>query len=286
MKVLTSNAELRAWRKTLPSQSLLGFVPTMGALHAGHISLVNQARKECSQTLVSIFVNPLQFGPKEDLSRYPRPLEADLRLLKEAQVDAVFLPSALELTPTSATTFVHEKSVSAPLCGEFRPGHFEGVTTIVTKLFHLVQPDIAYFGQKDAQQCAVIERMVADLNFPIEIRRGPTVREKNGLALSSRNAYLSAEEREAAALIYRSFQTIEKAIQQGERDIEQLVEIGKKTVLQSPLFTLQYYEIREATTFAPIKEAVTEDALILVAAYLGKTRLIDNWPIHASHSSY
>jgi len=152
VKVLKTIAELRAWRKTLPPQSHLGFVPTMGALHAGHISLVNLARSECTRTLVSIFVNPLQFGPNEDLSRYPRPLEKDLKLLEEAQVDAVFLPSALEITPTSTTTFVHEKSVSGPLCGEFRPGHFEGVTTIVTKLFHLVQPDIAYFGQKDAQQ--------------------------------------------------------------------------------------------------------------------------------------
>jgi pantoate--beta-alanine ligase len=181
--LLRSKAELRTWRKSLGTATL-GFVPTMGALHAGHISLVALSRARCEKTLVSIFVNPLQFGPNEDLSHYPRPLEKDLALLEEARTDAVFLPEPSDLTPAGQSTFVTEEQVSQPLCGAMRPGHFRGVTPIVNKLLNLAQPDVAFFGLKYAQQCAVLERMVRDLDMPIEIVRGPTVREPDGLALS------------------------------------------------------------------------------------------------------
>ena len=278
MQILKSKSELRAWRKSL-DQSTVGFVPTMGALHAGHISLVKQARENCERTLVSIFVNPLQFGPNEDLSRYPRPLEQDIRLLQEAGADAVFLPSPEELTPPEASTTVTESFVSASLCGEFRPGHFRGVTTIVLKLFNLVQPDIAFFGQKDAQQCAVIERMVRDLDLPMKIVRGETVREADGLAMSSRNAYLNPMEREQAPRIYQSFQEVMRAFQDGETVASVLISIGRGFLEQSQAFRIQYYEIRDPATLEPLSEIGREGALIFVAAYLGTTRLIDNWKL-------
>jgi pantoate--beta-alanine ligase len=249
----------------------------MGALHTGHISLVNVSRSRCRKTLVSIFVNPLQFGPSEDLARYPRPVDEDLALLAEAGVDAVFLPRADELTPVGATTFVTEEAVSQSLCGAFRPGHFRGVTTIVAKLFNLVQPDVAFFGQKDAQQCAVIERMVRDLDFPVEIVRGPTVREADGLALSSRNRYLSAQERELAPLIHQIFQEIEKAFRAGVRDARTLEQIGRSLLENSRAFRVQYFELRHPSSLELVETIGRDGALIAVAAYLGSTRLIDNW---------
>lgn len=275
MIVLKNKYELRSWRKTLGAETL-GFVPTMGALHSGHISLAKLSRERCQRTIVSIFVNPLQFGPKEDLAKYPRPLENDLSLLREAGVDAVFLPEAAELTPMGATTFVTEEKVSQSLCGEFRPGHFRGVTTIVAKLFNLVQPEFAFFGQKDAQQCAVIERMVRDLDFPIEIVRGPTVREADGLAMSSRNAYLSVEERELAPLIHKSFQEVEKAIHAGVRDARALEIVGRNILENSGAFRVQYYELRHPSTLEKLETIGEGGSLITVAAYLGSTRLIDN----------
>ncbi|UXN74164.1 pantoate--beta-alanine ligase [Devosia sp. A8/3-2] len=193
--ILRTIAEVRARRDSLPSTQTLGFVPTMGALHAGHISLMELARRHADRTIASIFVNPLQFGPNEDLSKYPRPIEKDLALLEAAGVDAVFLPPVHELYPPDASTFVTEDSVSSHLCGAVRPGHFRGVTTVVLKLFNIVAPDLAVFGQKDAQQCGVIERMVRDLNLRVQILRGPIVREADGLALSSRNIYLEPADR-------------------------------------------------------------------------------------------
>jgi pantoate--beta-alanine ligase len=274
--LLRSKAELRTWRKSLGTATL-GFVPTMGALHAGHISLVALSRARCEKTLVSIFVNPLQFGPNEDLSHYPRPLEKDLALLEEARTDAVFLPEPSDLTPPGQSTFVTEEQVSQPLCGAMRPGHFRGVTTIVNKLLNLAQPDVAFFGQKDAQQCAVLERMVRDLDMPIEIVRGPTVREPDGLALSSRNTYLSEAERAQAPAIHRSFLAIEKLVHAGERRVHELEHHGRSALEAAGPFQVQYYELRDPVTLERLTELGPRGALIAVAAMLGRTRLIDNW---------
>jgi pantoate--beta-alanine ligase len=274
--ILQTVAEVRAWRRALPAEQTVGFVPTMGALHAGHISLMALAKSRTAATIASIFVNPLQFGPNEDLAKYPRPIEKDLALLEAAGVDAVFLPGVADLYPEGASTFVIEESVSGPLCGAIRPGHFRGVTTVVLKLFNIVQPDLAVFGQKDAQQCAVIERMVRDLAVPIEIVRGPIVREADGLALSSRNVYLSPEDRAAAPLIYASLLAAQKAFQDGERNASALEAIGRGVLAGDHRFTVQYWDVRDAHSLATIEAIPATGALLAVAACLGTTRLIDN----------
>lgn len=274
--VLRTVAEVRAWRRALPLGQTLGFVPTMGALHAGHIGLMELAKSRAAATIASIFVNPLQFGPNEDLAKYPRPIEKDLALLEAAGVDALFLPGVADLYPEGASTLVVEESVSGPMCGAVRPGHFRGVTTVVLKLFNIVQPDLAMFGQKDAQQCAVIERMVRDLAVPVEIVRGPIVREPDGLALSSRNVYLSPEDRAAAPLIHASLQAARAAIKGGERNASKIAAIGRAILDQDPRFTVQYWDIRDPQTLEAIDTVSTGGALLAVAAYLGTTRLIDN----------
>jgi pantoate--beta-alanine ligase len=282
IKILRTIAELRAWRKALPPDASVGLVPTMGALHAGHISLVDLSRERCDVTIASIFVNPLQFGPHEDLAKYPRPLEHDLALLQGAGVDALFLPSVEELTPEGASTYVVEESVSLPLCGAFRPGHFRGVATIVLKLLNLVQPTHAFFGQKDAQQCVVIERMVGDLNVPVEIVRGAIIREPDGLALSSRNVYLTPAERALAPLIRQSIEIATGAYRSGERDVRRLVALGRARLAAEPAFSVQYWEIRDPETLEPIDKIAERDALVAVAAFLGRTRLIDNGMLQLS----
>jgi pantoate--beta-alanine ligase len=275
--ILRTVAEVRAWRRTLPAGQTLGFVPTMGALHAGHISLMELAKSRAAVTIASIFVNPLQFGPNEDLAKYPRPLEKDLALLEATGVDALFLPEVADLYPEGASTFVVEESVSGPMCGAVRPGHFRGVTTVVLKLFNIVQPDLAMFGQKDAQQCAVIERMVRDLAVPVEIVRGPIVREPDGLALSSRNVYLSPEDRAAAPLIHASLQAAKAAFDAGQRDAGALAAIGRAVLDQDRRFTLQYWDVRDPRALEAIDTVPANGgALFAVAAYLGATRLIDN----------
>ncbi|WP_425290583.1 pantoate--beta-alanine ligase [Devosia enhydra] len=268
--------QVRAWRKGLPAGTRLGFVPTMGALHEGHMSLVALSKAQADRTIASIFVNPLQFGPNEDLSRYPRPLENDLALLEAAGVDALFLPAVEDLYPKDASTFVVEEQVSLPLCGAFRPGHFRGVATVVLKLFNIVAPDVAFFGQKDAQQCAVIARMVRDLDVPVEIVRGPTLREADGLAMSSRNIYLSPEDRAAAPAIHRSLVAAEAAFAAGERDAKRLVAVGRTVLAGEPRLKEQYWEARHPASLAPLVTVGPEGALLAVAAYLGTTRLIDN----------
>lgn len=275
--ILRTVEELRAWRKSLAPGETLGFVPTMGALHEGHLSLARLSMGRCSKTLVSIFVNPLQFGPKEDLARYPRPFERDCELLGGIGVDAVFSPSVATMYPEGASTTVVEDTVSHPLCGAMRPGHFLGVTTVVLKLFNLVQPDVAFFGQKDAQQCAVIERMVRDLDLPVEIIRGEIVREPDGLAMSSRNVYLSPEEREKAPLIYRSLKAAAAAYERGERDACRLEELGREALELDPSFNVQYWEVRHPRTLEKLETVGPDGALLAVAAVLGTTRLIDNW---------
>ncbi len=274
--VLRTVAEARAWRRALPAGQKLGFVPTMGALHAGHISLMELAKSRADVTIASIFVNPLQFGPNEDLAKYPRPIEKDLALLEAAGVDALFLPGVADLYPEGASTFVTEESVSGPMCGAVRPGHFRGVTTVVLKLFNIVQPDLAVFGQKDAQQCAVLERMVRDLAVPVEMVRGPIVREADGLALSSRNVYLSPEDRAAAPLIHASLQAAKAAFTAGERDAKTLAAIGRAVLGRDPRFTVQYWDVRHPQSLAAIETIAADGALFAVAAYLGTTRLIDN----------
>lgn len=265
--------ELRAACQALPRP--LGFVPTMGYLHEGHLSLVRRAREDCASVLTSIFVNPTQFGPQEDLEVYPREISRDLRLLEAEKVDLVWNPSTEEIYPEDYQTWVTVEEVTKSLEGAVRPGHFRGVATIVAKLFNCVQPDRAYFGQKDAQQGIVVQRMVTDLNFPVEIVVCPTVREEDGLAMSSRNVYLKQEERKAATVLYQALLAAEEAYRSGNRDAESLRRIMANTIGQESLANLQYASCADPTTLREIHDQV-ETALLSVAVYIGKTHLIDN----------
>ena len=275
-KILRTISELRAWRNALPAGTRLGLVPTMGALHDGHISLMNLARTHCDTVIASIFVNPLQFGPNEDLARYPRPIDRDVALLEASGVDALFLPEPAEVYPADNSTYVIEEAVSLPLCGALRPGHFRGVATVVLKLFNLTQPHFAFFGQKDAQQCAVIERMVRDLNVPVEIVRGAIVREEDGLAMSSRNVYLEPAQRAIAPLLYQSLLAASEAYDAGERDAGKLEAIGRAILAREPGIAVQYWEVHDRSSLAPLEAVGADGCLLALAAYLGNTRLIDN----------
>ena len=253
----------------------LGLVPTMGALHDGHLSLVRAAKAQCDAVVVSIFVNPLQFGPQEDLARYPRTFERDCELLDDEGVEFVFAPAVEEMYPEKAITYVTVEGLSDKLCGRSRPGHFRGVTTVVAKLFHIVEPDLAFFGQKDAAQVAIIRRMVQDLNLSVEIIVCPIVREPSGLAMSSRNAYLSAQERQSALVLYRSLMEVKNRFDQGERRAASLIECGKRMLTQAAGVRLDYLEIVDPDTLDPLPE-LDRPALVAVAAFVGNTRLIDN----------
>jgi pantoate--beta-alanine ligase len=254
----------------------------MGALHEGHLSLVRAAKAQCDAVAVSIFVNPTQFGPTEDLSRYPRPFDRDCELLKQEGVEILFAPPVEEIYPRSgeAATWVQVEGLSEKLDGRSRPGHFRGVTTIVAKLFHIIEPDAAYFGQKDAAQLAVIRRMVRDLNFPVEIVACPIVREPGGLAMSSRNAYLSQGERRRALVLQRSLQEARKQFEGGERSAAKLITAAKQVVACEPQVRLDYFEIVDPDTLDLI-ERISQRALVAVAAYVGSTRLIDNLVVNA-----
>ncbi len=273
MEVFERIADLRAWRRA--GAGSLGLVPTMGYLHAGHLALVERARGENDRVVVSIFVNPTQFGPQEDFNRYPRDLERDLALLREARVDAVFAPSVAEMYPPGFATYVEVGDVTERLEGAARPGHFRGVATVVTKLFNIVQPDRAYFGQKDAQQLVVIRKMVADLAIPVEVVAVPTVREPDGLALSSRNVYLSPEERRAAVALSQSLFAARDRFQAGERDAEALRETVRALVAREPLVRLEYVSVADPETLEELS-TVGDRALVSLAARVGATRLIDN----------
>lgn len=253
----------------------IGLVPTMGALHAGHLSLVERSRQECGFTVVTIFVNPTQFGPREDFARYPRDLQADLRRLSPAEVDLVFAPELDEVYGPGHATYIEMHGVAEPLEGGCRPGHFRGVATVVLKLFNMVSPDRAYFGQKDYQQSLVIRRLVADLNLPIEICVCPTVREPDGLALSSRNIYLSTAEREDALSISRALRRAGELVQSGQREAAVVVRSMREIVDAAPTLRLEYLAVVDAET---LEELVTIDRLALaaVAGFVGQTRLIDN----------
>ena len=269
-----------AWMKESVRQAraegrIIGLVPTMGALHAGHIALVERAKRECSQVIASIFVNPKQFGPKEDFAKYPRTLEADSEKLSAAGVDALFLPDAAEIYPSGFRTYVSVDGLSDRLEGRSRPGHFRGVATVVLKLLEIVQPHFAYFGRKDAQQVRIISQMARDFNLDAEIVVCPIVREPDGLALSSRNAYLSAEERRASTLLHRALTAAKAELAAGTRDSLHLQTVMRKVLEGEPLAAADYTEIVDAETFEPVTR-IARPCYALLAVFIGKTRLIDN----------
>jgi pantoate--beta-alanine ligase len=275
MTICKTAAEMRAHRHARREGARLGFVPTMGALHAGHLSLVRAAHEQCDSVAVSIFVNPAQFAPHEDLDQYPRSLERDRELLEKEGVDLLFVPSNQEMYPPGSSAWVQVDGLSDKLCGQSRPGHFRGVTTVVAKLFHIVQPDCAFFGQKDAAQLAIIRRMVRDLHMPVEIVACLIVREADGLAMSSRNTYLDHQQRKAAPALYRSLMRVQRDFGAGERNAARLIGAGKGTISAEPSVRLDYFEIVDPQTLDPLTE-VDRPALVAVAAFVGTTRLIDN----------
>ncbi len=273
MKVIKIISEMKSFRKALPEP--VGLVPTMGYLHEGHISLVRQAKKDNASVVVSVFVNPTQFCPGEDFETYPRDLEGDVELLEEEGVDAVFAPEADEMYPANFSSRVEVTGITQKLEGNCRPGHFRGVTTVVNKLFNIVRPDRAYFGQKDAQQAAVIKKMVADLNMNLEVITCPIVREMDGLALSSRNIYLDPRERQASTVLYRSLMLAQGLYAQGERDAEIIRKEIVRLIKTEELARIDYVSIADPATLDELDE-ITGKALVSMAVKFGKTRLIDN----------
>jgi pantoate--beta-alanine ligase len=276
MLILTSAAEVTAVSKEARrAGKRVGFVPTMGALHEGHLSLVRTARAQSDVVIVSVFVNPLQFGPNEDFGRYPRDPERDSALLAAEKTDYLFLPSTEEMYPAGATSWVAVEGLSEKLDGRSRPGHFRGVTTVVAKLFNIVQPDFAFFGQKDAAQVAIVSKMVRDLNFDVRIVVCPIVREADGLAMSSRNAYLTPQQRKQATVLYRALMRVQSLVDRGEASPARLLVAGTQVMAEEPAVKLDYFEIVNRETLDPVSD-VSRGALIAVAAHVGNTRLIDN----------
>jgi pantoate--beta-alanine ligase len=276
MRVLTGIEQMRAASAAARREGKrVGLVPTMGALHAGHLALVRACRAESQFSVVSIFVNPLQFGPNEDFARYPRPFERDRELLAAEDVDVVFAPTLEEMVPAGSTTFVEVAALSDKLDGASRPGHFRGVATVVAKLFNIVTPDLAFFGQKDAAQLAVIRRLVRDLDFNVDIRVAPIVREPDGVALSSRNQYLSAAERKQAPVLYRALTRVQALADRGEHSPRALAHAGRDVIAEEPAVRLDYFAIVDPDTLEPVSD-LARTALVAVAAWIGSTRLIDN----------
>lgn len=274
MQSVSDILELRAARTRLPKPTAL--VPTMGYLHEGHLSLVRAARADCASVVVSIFVNPTQFSPTEDLAAYPRDLERDLALLESEGVDLVWMPTAESMYPNGYQTWVSVDEMTLPLEGSMRPGHFRGVTSVVAKLFNAVQPDKAYFGQKDAQQALVIQQMVRDLNFPLQVVICPIVREPDGLAMSSRNTYLDPQQRQAATVLWRALNAAHTAYRSGEKSGECLRQVMADTINAEPLARLQYVSCADPQTLQEIEGGIQGRALLSMAVFVGKTRLIDN----------
>jgi len=276
MEIVNKIDELFVTRDGIRSRGgRLGLVPTMGALHEGHLSLIRAAKAKSDVVASSIFVNPTQFGPNEDFSRYPRDLEKDLALLERDGDDLVFVPSVEEMYPQQSVTWVAVEGLSDRLCGKSRPGHFRRVATVVAKLFNIVEPDIAFFGQKDAAQVAIIRRMVRDLNMPVAIEACPIVREPDGLALSSRNAYLSPEQRQDALVLFRSLLRVRELFADGERNPAILIKAAKNVLSGSSAVRLDYFEIVDPDELTPLA-LINQPALVAVAAFVGNTRLIDN----------
>lgn len=253
----------------------IAFVPTMGYLHDGHLSLVRLARKYGDLVVASIFVNPAQFGPNEDLARYPRDFKGDLKKLGSAGADYLFFPSPEEIYPPGYQTYIEVQGLSRGLCGNFRPGHFRGVATVVAKLFNIVLPDVAVFGEKDYQQLRVIQQMAKDLNFPVRVIGGKTVREKDGLAMSSRNVYLSEEERRKALALSRALFMAQEMVEQGENDAQRLIESARELIGADPEAKIEYLEVRDAETLEPVAK-IDRPCRMILAVWQGKTRLIDN----------
>jgi pantoate--beta-alanine ligase len=280
MLILTSAAEVSAVSKEAHrAGKRVGFIPTMGALHEGHLSLVRTARAQSDVVIASVFVNPTQFGPKEDFSKYPRNVEQDSAMLAAEKTDYLFLPAVEEMYPPGATTWVTVQGLSDKLDGRSRPGHFNGVTTVVANLFNIVQPDLAFFGQKDAAQVAIVKKMVHDLNFDVLIVVCPIIREADGLAMSSRNAYLNPEQRKQSLVLYRSLMRMQMLVDRGETKSEALLAAGKQVIAEEPLVRLDYLEIVNPETLDQTGE-IGQSALIAVAAFAGSTRLIDNIVVH------
>jgi len=276
MQLISSAAEITALSKAAHhAGKRIGFVPTMGALHPGHLSLVRAARTQSDVVIASIFVNPAQFGPMEDFTKYPRSLETDSAMLAAGGCDYLFHPSVDEMYPKDADTWVTVEALSRKLDGHSRPGHFRGVTTVVSKLFNIVQPDFAFFGQKDAAQVVIVTKMVRDLNFPVQIVVCPIVREADGLAMSSRNAYLSPAQRKQATVLSRSLMRVQMLADQGEHSSAALLAAAKQIMAEEPSIKLDYFEVVSATTLDPVLD-ISGGALVAVAAYFGTTRLIDN----------
>ncbi len=282
MKICNTIEDMRvACRAARAGGKRLGFVPTMGALHDGHLSLVRAARASCDVVAASIFVNPTQFGPNEDLAKYPRTFERDRDLLEKEVVEFLFAPSVEEMYPGGAAAWVTVEGLSDKLDGRSRPGHFRGVTTVVAKLFHIVEPDAAFFGQKDAAQVAIIRRMVRDLNMPVEIVACPIVRDADGLAMSSRNAYLDPQQRQRALVLHRALMHAQKSWEAGERDAKKLAAAGREEIAAEKAVRLDYFEIVDPDSLDPVDE-VNPGSLVAVAAFVGPTRLIDNIVLQAS----
>ena len=279
MKIVSTINEVREqvkeWKK---EGNTIGFVPTMGYLHEGHASLIDAARKNNGKVVVSIFVNPIQFGPNEDLDSYPRDLEHDAKLCEEHGVDLIFHPTPEEMYGDNFYTFVDMDVLTKELCGLSRPVHFRGVCTVVSKLFNIVTPDNAYFGQKDAQQLAIIKRMVKDLNMPLSIHGCPIIREADGLAKSSRNTYLSAEERKAALVLSRAVKLGQELVQNGEKNADAIVNAMRALIEQEPLARIDYVSAVDGLTMLPVRE-INGGELVAMAVYIGKTRLIDNFSV-------
>jgi pantoate--beta-alanine ligase len=276
MKIIETVEEMKKFSEEMrEKKKTIGFVPTMGYLHEGHLSLVRRARAENDVVVVSIFVNPTQFGPNEDYERYPRDFERDRKLLEKENVNCIFHPSVEEMYPPDFSTYVEETKLSKHLCGRSRPGHFRGVCTVVTKLFNIVKPHRAYFGQKDAQQFRVLRRMVRDLNMDVEMIECPIVREPDGLAMSSRNVYLSPEERQQALSLYQSLKIAENLYLNGERDAEKIKEEMIKHLSRFDKVKIDYVEIVDEETLEPV-EKIDRKVIVAVAAWVGNARLIDN----------
>jgi pantoate--beta-alanine ligase len=281
MIIVKDPKEMQKISNKLRCKGEIGFVPTMGYLHKGHLTLVENSLKDNDFTVVSIFVNPTQFGPNEDLDSYPRDIDRDTKLLNEINVDYVFIPDVEQMYSNNFSTYVIPEKLIDVLCGAKRPGHFRGVATVVTKLFNIVKPNRAYFGQKDAQQFFVLNRMVRDLNFDIEMKMVPIVREDDGLAMSSRNIYLNTEQRKDAVLLFKSLQLAKKLIEDGERNSEKIISEMKKLIESSPFSKIDYIEIRDTENLDSI-ENVKGEILIALAVYFGKARLIDNIILEAN----
>jgi pantoate--beta-alanine ligase len=276
MKICTTIEEMRtACRALRRPGGRLGFVPTMGALHEGHLLLVRAAKASCAAVAASIFVNPKQFGPSEDFGTYPRAFERDRSLLQKEGVELLFAPPVDEMYPPGAVTWVTVEELSDKLDGRSRPGHFRGVTTVVSKLFHIVEPDAAFFGQKDAAQVAILRRMVRDLNFPVEIVVCPIVREPDGLAMSSRNAYLDSQQRKRALVLKCALMKAKKLADQGERNVAKLLATAREELASEPVVQLDYLEIVDPDSLDAVED-ISKGALMVVAAFVGTTRLIDN----------